>query len=237
MRFRSAAVVMAILALGVVTVGCGRAQAPAEPAEPTAPGAGSGAKAPAADAPASGQAAAAGGQRYVIDGARSTASYSVQEKFANRDLPNLAVGTTSTIAGELVLVEGGIGPSVVTVDLRTLQSDSSRRDGRLRQQYLESDKYPMAEFKIAGASGDAPAFAEGQETHFRLTGTMNLHGVEREVTWDARGTRQGDTLVWNATMEFKLTDFGIEVPDIIGMLKVDDWAKLDVSLTATLAGS
>lgn len=234
MQRRQAAVLLAMLALMMVMSGCGRGKAPADSAagNPAAPAA----ETPAVGAPA-GAAAVAGGQRYVIDGGRSSASYSVQEKFVNRELPNLAVGTTSAVSGELVLTEGGPGPSVVTVDISTLRSDSGRRDNQLRGRYLESNKYPMAEFRITGTEGTAPEFAEGQEAHFKLTGTLLLHGTEKSVTWEARGTRTGDTMVWNAMSEFKLTDFHMEVPDIAGMLKVDDWARVEVTVTATLAAS
>lgn len=228
---RRAAILLAVLALGTVVGGCGRGKAPAGSAAGGGPPAAPAAETPAAVAPA------AGGQQYAIDGERSSATYSVQEKFANRNLPNLAVGTTSAVSGNLVLTEDGIGPSVVTVDVSTLRSDSGRRDNQLRGRYLESNKYPRAEFRITGTAGPAPAFAEGQETHFQLVGTMLLHGTEQAVTWEGRGTRTGETLVWNATTEFKLTDFNIEVPDIAGMLKADDWARVEVTLAATRTGS
>lgn len=203
----------------------------AAPPSAAAPAARSAEQGPAPSAPASPAASAATG-RYVIIPERSTASYAVREKFINRELPSLAIAKTSAIRGELVLGAAGVGPSTVSVDLRTLVSDSDRRDAMLRRRYLESERYPLAEFQLQSAQGDALKFAEGRQARFQLTGMMRLHGVERPLTWEVTGLQQDGHLVWAATTQFKLTDFGITPPDIAGMLKADDLATVTVNLTA-----
>lgn len=187
---------------------------------------------PPAPAPAS-PAAPQGAARYAIVAAESSASYIAREKFVNRPLPNEAVGTTTAIKGELVVgADGQFHPSQVTVDLRTLQSDSSRRDNALRGRWLESDKYPLAEFSISGVAGAAPKLAEGQPVPFKLAGKLKVHGTEKAVTWEATGTRGGDTLKLEASIALKMSDFGIEPPDIAGMLKAEDALRLQVKLVA-----
>jgi polyisoprenoid-binding protein YceI len=168
---------------------------------------------------------------YTVTG-ESTAQYTVTEKFANQQLPSPAIGKTSAITGELVLENGTFLPSTVTVDVKSLASDKSKRDQELQTRGLESAKYPTAEFRITGVDGTAPVFAEGQETAFKLKGALKLHGVEKAMVWDAKAKLQGDTLTLTATIKFVMGDFQIVPPDVLGLLTVDPNVQLDVNLAA-----
>lgn len=184
-------------------------------------------------APAQGNAAKPGATgTYAVAGAESNAQYTVKEKFANQELTGSAVGKTSAITGELVLENGAIKPSKVTVDVKSLVSDKPKRDQELQKRGLESAKYATAEFSIIGVEGAAPVFTEGQEVAFKLKGALTLHGVEKQVVWDAKGKLEGDTLKLNATIHFVMADFRIEPPNVLGLLTVDENVQLDVSLVA-----
>lgn len=229
---------MLAIALGVAGCGSGGKPAGGAAGQPAAqagqPAQTQGATAGQAQQPAGGAAAKVAG-RYVVVPEQSSASYIAREKFANRELPNSAIGTTSDIKGELLLDGGGavtVKPSKVTVDLRTLKSDQERRDNALKRRWLESDKYPYAEFSISGAEGAAPAFADGKPAQFKLAGRMKVRETERPLTFDVTGTVNGDTLIWTAKAQFKLTDFGVEPPDIANMLKVEDGMQVEVKITA-----
>jgi len=172
------------------------------------------------------------GAAYAIVAQESTASYSVREKFANQELPVTAVGKTSGFKGELVIANGLFAPSTVTVDLSQLKSDQSRRDNALKTKGLETDKYPTAELKITGTQGGAPALAEGKEVGFKLAGTLKVHGVEKNVVWDAKATLQGDTVKLAAQLKFNMKDYDISPPSVLGTLTVDENVQLDVQVTA-----
>lgn len=178
-----------------------------------------------------------GMQHYAIVSAESKARYRAREKFINRELPSEAVGATSDIKGELVLDPNklaSITPSTISVDLRTLQSDSSKRDGTLRQRFLESDKYPMAEFTLKSISG-ATALQDGQAVPIKLAGTMKAHDKSKDLTWEGTAKLQGNKLNIKADTNFQMPDFGITVPDIAGMLKAEPGLKLEIELTAQAA--
>lgn len=220
MMFQSRRVLVSLtLTLSILLTGCA-AKKP-EPAAPTGGGA------PAAAAPST-----VNGARYAVESGQSKATYTVSEKFVNRDLPNDAVGTSSVISGELILAGGVLQPSTVSVDLRSLQSDSTRRDGVLRDRYLETGKYPLAVFAI---SGSGATLVEGKETPVQLNGKMTIHGVERPLVFTGTATLQGRELKLTAAAQFKLPDFGIAVPNIAGMLKADENVKVAVTLVAKKA--
>src|SRR6266566_4053727 len=74
---------------------------------------------------------------FQIVPAQTTASYSVYENLIFQNKPNNdAVGTTHSVQGSF-RIRTGASPLVaamnITVDLRTLQTDSSRRDNYIQQ--------------------------------------------------------------------------------------------------------
>ena len=144
----------------------------------TAPAAAAPTSAAAANAPTAAPAAsgaASGTRTFTIVPEQTEASYQVQEKFLNRELPNMALGKTNAVTGELqVSLDGKPSGKItkITVDLRTLTSDQSRRDSRIRTQWLESEKYPFAEFTSTDVQGTPDTYTEGQEVSFKLTGDM-----------------------------------------------------------------
>jgi len=216
----------------VPTAAPAAAAATAAPAA-TAPTAAAAAEGPTAAPAPSG--AAAGTRTFTIVPEQTEASYEVQEKFLNRDLPNMALGKTNAVTGDLqVSLDGKPSGKItkITVDLRTLTSDQSRRDNRIRTQWLESEKYPFAEFTSTDAQGTPDSYTEGQEVSFKLTGDMKIREVTKPVTFDVKGKLQGDTITGSATSKILMKDFGFDPPDIAGMLTVEDGVTVTINFTA-----
>jgi polyisoprenoid-binding protein YceI len=120
------------------------------------------------------------------------------------------------------------------VDLTGLTSDESRRDQRV-QQALETSRYPDATFVITSVEGYDPSIPEGEEQVLQLTGTLDLHGVQREVTWDVQAYREGDAISALATATISFADFGITAPTFQGLVSISEQATLQVQLIAELA--
>jgi polyisoprenoid-binding protein YceI len=224
---------LSIVALSLALAACGTTSqtptaAPAAPAaQPTA--------APAAAAPAQGAAPIAGARTFRIVPDQTEASYEVQEQFLNRDLPNMAVGKTNTVEGEFQFSLDGKPTGQVTkftVDLRTLTSDESRRDNRIRRQWLESEKYPTAEFVSTEAQNLPASYAEGQEVSFKLVGNLTIREITRPVTFDVIGKLMGDTVTGTASTQILMKDFGFDPPSVAGMLTVKDGVTIRVNFTA-----
>jgi polyisoprenoid-binding protein YceI len=172
---------------------------------------------------------------FTIVPEQTEASYEVQEQFLNRDLPSQAIGKTNAVTGELQLSLNGKPSGKVTnitVDLRTLTSNESRRDNRIRQQWLESQKYPYAVFTSTDAQGIPASYTEGQDVTFKLTGDMTVHNVTRPVTFDVTGKLIGDTITGSAKTQILMKDFGIDPPSIAGMLTVKDGVTITINFTA-----
>lgn len=190
-----------------------------------------------ADAPtAAAQSGAASGTRtFTIVPDQSEASYEVQEQFLSRDLPNQAIGKTNAVTGEFQFSLDGKPTGKVTnitVDLSKLASDESRRDNRIRTQWLESNKFPNAVFTSTEAQGLPESYTEGQDVAFKLTGDMTIRDVTKPVTFDVTGKLVGDTITGSATSQILMKDFGIDPPNIAGMLTVKDGVTIKLNFTA-----
>lgn len=180
--------------------------------------------------------AATGARTFVIDTAQSSAQYAVEEIFFSDNRLFTAVGVTNAVEGEFEVTTDGKPSGKVTrmrVDLRTLKSDSPRRDNAIRRQWLESDKYPYADFVSTDALNLPESYAEGEQVTFTLVGDMTVRDVTKPVEWTVVGTLQGNTVTGEATTVIKMSDFGFAAPDIGGVLKAEDEAALTVKFVAT----
>ena len=166
----------------------------------------------------------------------SEAAYFVDEELASLPLPSTAKGTTSDIEGEFYLTTNGtaLAPgteSQFTVDLRNLESGESRRDDRV-QAALETAAYPYATFTFSKVTGYDPSIPESEVQTMQFTGTLDMHGVQREVTWEAEAFREGNVISVLATITVYFQDFDITPPTFAGFVSVDDEATLQVQLIA-----
>lgn len=162
---------------------------------------------------------------------KSEASYSVQEQFLNRDLPNDAVGKTKSVQGSFLLTTGSqpvINNLKMIVDLRTLTSDEQRRDNAIKDRWLESNTYPSAVF----VAKDVKVPSDQGEVTFDMMGDMTIHGVTRQETFKVTGKMSGDTITGKATTNILMKNYGFDAPAISGILTVKDGIAVTLNFTA-----
>jgi polyisoprenoid-binding protein YceI len=170
----------------------------------------------------------AGAHLEIIDG---SATYSVTEQFVGINFPNDAVGSSSAVAGTLVIApDGSIPPgSKLTIDLRNLKSDQEQRDNYVKSRTLETDKYSFAEFVPTKIQGLPVLIPTQGQTGFELTGNLTIHGVAKEVTFQGIATFGRDsTVAGRAKTSFTFTTFGLTKPSIGRLASVDDKINLEV---------
>jgi polyisoprenoid-binding protein YceI len=249
--------ILIAVVVGIVLAGCGAAteeppaqQPVSEAAAPTeAPATLAPALATAAPAALTEEAVAAvtsepeaakpsaGLRTYQIVADQSEATYQVQEEFFNRPV-NLAspIGRTNAIEGEFQLTISGnqvqLADNQFKVDLRTLSTDEARRDERIRNEWLESNTYPWAEFKATSVEEFPANAAEGQDVSFKLNGDMTIREITKPQTFDVTARLNGDTFTGTAITNLLMRDYGFEPPSILGMLAVSDGVTVTVNFTA-----
>jgi len=170
---------------------------------------------------------------YVIDPAQSMMRYRVREELMSIGATT-AVGETSSVIGQFIFdAEGNPLPcSQIAVDLRTLKSDSSRRDGYLYNNTLESETYPLAIFVLSEVEGLDGPMPEGEEVDITLVGNFTVHGVTKLVRWQTTATLEDGVITGTAVTQFEMPDFGITPPKVGPVLGLSETVQLEAEIVA-----
>jgi polyisoprenoid-binding protein YceI len=170
---------------------------------------------------------------------KSSANYRVREQLARLNLPSDAIGKTSQISGSVaVKPDGSIDSSAskITVDISSLASDSSMRDGFVGRTILQTAQYPTVVFVPTSASGLPWPLPQSGPVAFKVTGNLTVKDVTKPVTWDVTGAIQNGVATGTATTSFTFEDFGLSQPHVASVLSLVDHIALEVSVTFQQAG-
>jgi polyisoprenoid-binding protein YceI len=171
----------------------------------------------------------------------TVARYKVREQLAGISFPSDAVGTTSAVTGAIVLNPDGTiddKQSKIVVDLKSLKSDQSMRDGYVQTRTLETEKFPTLEFvprRAVNLTMPLPS-APPAQAGFQLVGDMTLHGVTKEVTWNVVSTFANDSIGGRATTTLTFADFGMTKPTLARLMSVEDKIDLEIEFRGKRSG-
>ncbi|MFZ6004348.1 MAG: YceI family protein [Actinomycetota bacterium] len=165
------------------------------------------------DATSTTEAGAAGGiEGTWVVGEGSVAGYRVKEVLFGQDAE--AVGRTSEVTGSLEMAGTTVTAVEVTVDMASVTSDESRRDGQFRGRIMDTATHPTATFVLTEPIelGELPA--KGDEVSVAATGELTLRGVTREVSFDITARRGPTSIDVSAAILLDFDDF--QIPDASG---------------------
>ena len=194
---------------------------------------------PTPSAPPTGTVSANGPWTFTVDQSSKT-TVRVREVLAQIRAPGDAVLTATGMKGAFTLnVDGSFATgSKITADLTTLRSDQSQRDGFIKDNTLETRRFPTAEFvpeRLSGATLPLPASGDLALT---IAGKMTVHGKTKDVTFAVTAKRDGPKLTATATAApaWKFADFGMTVPRVASVLSIEDDIRVEIALVATETG-
>lgn len=236
----AATAALALLAV-VSAAGCGGTEAPAAAPSPTlraaTPVPSDPAATPATQATQQAPSATASATEaepgeVVLTVAEGTeAAYIVREQLANLDAPNDAVGVTKEVEGTIVFKADGTVDaerSKLRVDLRTLDSDKSRRDNFVRENTLQTSQFPYADLAVQSVEGLPSPLPTSGRAEFKVHGDMTIHGVTKPLTWQVSATFSESNVSGQATTNFTFGDFNMDVPKVFVVLSVEDNIQLRI---------
>jgi polyisoprenoid-binding protein YceI len=94
---------------------------------------------------------------------------------------------------------------------------------------MESDKYPNTIFR--GKINEEVDWTKDGEHKVTVSGKMNMHGVERDITLDGTVIIKGKEIIISSKFKIHIEDYKIKVPTIY----VDNIAEdVDVKIDAVL---
>jgi len=172
---------------------------------------------------------------FTVVPEQSEARYRAREQLAGRSIFSDAVGVTKTITGTIVLTaEGQVvrEQSKISVDLRTLTSDESRRDNFIKNNTLETSRFPMAEFVPTEIKGLPFPLPTSGQAAFQIVGDMTVHGVTKSITWDVTAEFTPEQVKGLAKTAVTFADFGMTKPRVAVVLSIEDNLRLEIEFTA-----
>ncbi|HEY7270705.1 MAG TPA: YceI family protein, partial [Dehalococcoidia bacterium] len=169
------------------------------------------------------------GEWILAPNSNSFVGYRVQEQLA-RIGANTAVGRTSTITANMTFDGSAISKLQVTADLTKLKSDESLRDGQLRNQAIETGRFPNATFVLTSPISIGAAPAEGQTVSKTIQGDLTLHGVTRSITMDVQGQMKSGQVVVVGSTTIQFADYNIGQPRGANVLSIDDHGVMELQL-------
>jgi polyisoprenoid-binding protein YceI len=165
----------------------------------------------------------------VVAGANSFAGYRVDETLAGVGATT-AVGRTSGVTGSLEFDGDAITSVEVTADLTTLASDKTMRDGQLRNQAIETSKFPTATFVLTSPIQISDLPADGETVTQTITGELTLHGVTNEIEVEVQGVLQNGQLVVVGSTEIQFADYDIAEPTSMSVVSIEDHGTMELQL-------
>lgn len=157
----------------------------------------------------------------------SYAGYRVHEVLQGNDVN--VVGRTEDVEGKATVADGELRTATVTVQVGKISTPEAARDSYFREKALETDEFPTATFTLTKPVDVARAL-DGTKQDVTLTGTMDLHGVERAVTADAQvAVGDGGTVQVVGSVPITFEDYGVTAPSL-GFVTVDGKGSVEFSL-------
>lgn len=166
------------------------------------------------------------------DFSSSFVGYRVQETLASVGATE-AVGRTPDVTGGITIDGTSITAAEFTADLTTLRSDNGRRDGQLQRQALETSTFPTATFMLTSPIELGSVPADGETVEVTAIGDLTLHGVTKAVEIPLQARLSGDLITVAGSLPIVFADFGMDTPQAMIVLSVEDHGTMELQLQLT----
>lgn len=162
----------------------------------------------------------------------TTVGYRVEEVLFGQSTEG--VGRTSDVEGTMIIEGTQVTEVDLTVDMTTVTSDSTQRDGQFRGRIMDTAAHPEATFVLTSPIDLGSVPADGATVTATATGDLTLKGASRSVTFDVQAQRAGDTISVQGAIPITFADFGINNPSG-GPAQVGDTGTLELLVVFTPA--
>lgn len=147
-------------------------------------------------------------------------------------------GQTRDVQGEIAvdpsaLVKGVRG--TISANAASLNTGIWLRDSDL-QAVMETARYPVIRFTVTEVQSPKTALTPGDEAMLTVTGTMEIHGVQRTVQIPALVRVGAERIDVRGGTSLRLTDYGIRPPRVFFVVRVRDEIRVHFTLVAEAGG-
>ncbi|MGH8983024.1 MAG: YceI family protein [Acidimicrobiia bacterium] len=160
----------------------------------------------------------------------SFVGYRVTEKLPGAVIEQETTGRTNNITATMVIRGNTVTDVTATADLRDLTSDNSLRDSHIKDDGLESNKFPFGTFELTEPIELEPLPDVGETITARATGAFTLHGVTRRVAIPVEGRWDGDRIQVVGSLPIVFADYDMTPPEVPVVASIDDKGEMEFQL-------
>ncbi len=143
-----------------------------------------------------------------------------------------AVGRTARVSGSIELSDTALVAATVEVQMGTLATDNSFRDGRIYQA-LNTGEFPLATFTLVEPVELPAGMAGGEALSGSAVGDLTVKGTTNRVTFDLQAQLVGDRIVAVGSSDVVFSDFGVTAPTAPIVVSVEDHGVMEFQLLFT----
>lgn len=162
---------------------------------------------------------------YELDPAKTKIEFSVP-------------ATMHTVHGSFQLKSGSIhfntatgrADGLVVVDVKSGQTGNDGRDRKMHREVLQSERYPQATFRPTRLKEGADL---KQNPTVQVSGILNIHGTDHEVTLAVPVQQTGDQLNGTIRLVIPYTEWGLKNPSTF-ILHVSNQADMEITTSGRL---
>ncbi len=132
------------------------------------------------------------------------------------------VGRTNDITGSLTIAGTTVTEADFEVDMATVESDDSRRDGQFRGRIMTVSEFPTSDFVLTEPIELGRIPDPGEQITTEATGDLTLRGVTNEVTFEVTAQLQNDRIGVLGAIPIVFADYEIANPSISGISTEDN---------------
>jgi polyisoprenoid-binding protein YceI len=144
-----------------------------------------------------------------------------------------AVGRSGDVAGSLTIEDGVLTAATVEVDMTTIVSDRSQREGAIRRA-IDASTFPTATFVLTDPVDVSALEVGGDPVTVTVEGDLTVSGVTNPTTWEMQANVRDDGFgVVTGSTEIVWEDFGVTPPSAPIVVSVADEGTVEFQLVVT----
>lgn len=121
------------------------------------------------------------------------------------------------------------------VPIKSFKFEKALMQEHFNENYMESDKYPKAEFKGKIANISSVNFAKDGSYKVQAVGKMTIHGVTRDVNVPGVLNIKNGVPVAEGVFNVRCADYGIKIPSVVSG-KIAQQIKVTVAAPMSAVG-
>jgi len=114
----------------------------------------------------------------------------------------------------VTILDSENGEIVVQALITTFHFKRALMEEHFNENYMESEKFPKTKFK-GKIEGFDKAMLNGPVVEIKITGTLNIHGVDKNITVPGTIGIESGKLLGNAKFKVTPEEFGISIPSVV----------------------